>query len=126
VIETTLRQDVFMVEVDCIMFLAFSGLRVREALPLTWEAVDWAEGIIQIRREKRGINPFVPILPEMEQLLRHDTEIAALIGDKSGPAIIAQTYGDVRPDHLLNQAKRVRLLVRGNQEAPSPKIGVGV
>ena len=70
VIETTLRQGSFMVEADCIMFLAFSGLRVREALPLTWEAMDWADGIIQIRREKRGINPFVPILPEMEQLLR--------------------------------------------------------
>jgi hypothetical protein len=34
---------------------------------------------------------------------------AMLIGDKSGPAIIATTYGDVRPDHLLVQAKRVRV-----------------
>ena len=39
-----------------------------------------------------------------------DTEIAALIGDKSGPAIIARTYGDVRPEHLLRQAQRVRFL----------------
>ena len=42
-----------------------------------------------------------------------DTEIAALIGDKSGPAIIARTYGDVRPEHLLKQAQRVRFLAGG-------------
>lgn len=160
------------------MFLAFSGLRVREALPLDWEAVDWAAGVIHVKREKRGINPFVPIQPEMEQLLRQmkaraashllfpspldakkpvsyptvagavsrlcrsleiryitlhglrsffvtqcresglpDTEIAALIGDKSGPAIIARTYGDVRSEHLLKQAQRVRFLV-GAQPLP--------
>ena len=34
-----------------------------------------------------------------------DAEIAMLIGDKTGPAIIAQIYGDVRPDHLLKQAQ---------------------
>ncbi|MEI6078076.1 MAG: hypothetical protein WCS94_21025 [Verrucomicrobiota bacterium] len=38
-----------------------------------------------------------------------DAEIAMLIGDKTGPAIIAHTYGDVRPDHLLKQAQRIRL-----------------
>ena len=41
-----------------------------------------------------------------------DAEIAMLIGDKSGPAIISTTYGDVRPDHLFAQAKRVRLRAR--------------
>ena len=40
-----------------------------------------------------------------------DAEIAMLIGDRTGPAIIAHTYGDVRPDHLLKQAKRIRLTV---------------
>ena len=35
-----------------------------------------------------------------------------LIGDKTGPAIIAHTYGDVRPDHLLRQAQRIRLTVQ--------------
>jgi hypothetical protein len=40
-----------------------------------------------------------------------NAEIAALIGDKTGPAIIAHTYGDVRPDHLLAQAQRIRLTV---------------
>ncbi len=177
-IDAALRQRSHIVEADCVMFLAFSGLRVREALMLKWEAVNWGEGIIHVRREKRGINPFVPILPEMEQLLKQmqtrirsdllfpsaldackplpyptlarklsklcrstqtryvtlhglrsffvtqcresglpDTEIAALIGDKSGPAIIARTYGDVRPEHLLKQAKRVRLLIREKGQA---------
>ena len=41
-----------------------------EGEALTWEAVNWGGGIIHVRREKRGINPFVPILPEMEQLLK--------------------------------------------------------
>jgi len=29
-----------------------------------------------------------------------DAEIAMLIGDKTGPAIIAAVYGDLRQDHL--------------------------
>jgi hypothetical protein len=44
-----------------------------------------------------------------------------LIGDKTGPAIIAQTYGDVRPDHLLKQAQRIRLTAT---LAPAEVIGV--
>jgi integrase len=185
-IDSALRQQSHIVEADCVMFLAFSGLRVGEALPLKWEAVNWDEGIIHVRREKRGINPFVPILPEMEQLLKQmqtrirgdllfpsvmdaskplayptlakrlsklcrstqsryvtlhglrsyfvtqcresglpDAEIAALIGDKTGPAIIAQTYGDVRPDHLLKQAKRVRLLIREKKQTYGPKMAAG-
>lgn len=132
--------------------------------------VDWPEGILHVKREKKGITPWVPILSEMEALLRDmkkratsyllfpspfepgkpadasairrrlkaacealalghvtphglrsyfvtraresglsDAEIAMLIGDKTGPAIIAHTYGDVRPDHLLKQAQRIRL-----------------
>lgn len=161
---------------DVICFLAFSGLRIGEALPLDWESVNWAEKVIHVQREKRGIMPWVPLLPEMESLLRtmqkranshllfpspfepesprddsairhrlgaackalglghvtphglrsyfvtqarqsglSDAEIAMLIGDKTGPAIIALTYGDVRPDHLLKQAQRIRLTVQASQ-----------
>jgi hypothetical protein len=42
-----------------------------------------------------------------------DAEIAMLIGDKNGPQLIAQVYGDVRPDHLLKQAKRIQLRATG-------------
>ncbi len=45
-----------------------------------------------------------------------DAEIAALIGDKTGPTIIATTYGDLRSDHLLKQAQRIRLTVQASQE----------
>jgi integrase len=38
-----------------------------------------------------------------------DAEIAQLIGDKTGPTLIAQVYGDVRPDHLLAVARKIRL-----------------
>jgi integrase len=44
-----------------------------------------------------------------------DAEIAMLIGEKTGPAIVALTYGDVRPDHLLKQAQRIRLTVQASQ-----------
>jgi integrase len=162
---------------DVVCFLAYSGLRIGEALPLEWEAVDWGQKILTVKREKRGIMPWVPILPEMETLLRGmqrratshlmfpspfdpntqrdgsairhrltaaccalglghvtphglrsyfvtqarqsgltDAEIAMLIGDKTGPAIIAHTYGDVRPDHLLKQAQRIRLTIQPNQD----------
>lgn len=55
---------------DFVCFVAYSGLRIGEALPLDWETVDWAEKVIHVKREKRGIMPWVPILPEMETLLR--------------------------------------------------------
>ncbi len=163
---------------DVVCFLAYSGLRIGEALPLDWEAVDWSAKVLHVKREKRGILPWVPILPAMEALLRDmqtranshllfpspfesdkqrdrsaighrlaaackglsfghvtphglrsyfvtqaresglsDAEIAMLIGDKTGPAIIAQTYGDVRPEHLLKQAQRIRLTVQEIREA---------
>ena len=38
-----------------------------------------------------------------------------LIGDRTGAAIIAHTYGDVRPDFLLKQAQRIRLTVQSGQ-----------
>jgi len=159
---------------DVVLFMAYSGLRIGEALPLDWEAVDWGEGLLHVKREKKGVNPWVAILPEMEALLRNmkaqaeshllfpspfnpeaardqsairhrlaaackalglghvtphglrshfvtqarqsgltDAEIAMLIGDKTGPAIIAHTYGDLRPDHLLAQARRIRLHASG-------------
>ncbi|MBI5772974.1 MAG: hypothetical protein HZA89_04420 [Verrucomicrobia bacterium] len=42
-----------------------------------------------------------------------------LIGDKTGPAIIAHTYGDVRPDHLLKQAQRIRLTATQPGQQPT-------
>ena len=155
---------------DVVCFMAYRGLRIGEALAMEWEMVSWGEKILHVKREKKGIMPWVPILSEMEALLRDmrnratsyllfpspfdpkkhadysairrrlcaacqklelghvtphglrsyfvtraresglsDAEIAMLIGDKTGPAIIAHTYGDVRPDHLLKQAQRIRL-----------------
>ena len=143
--------------------------------------MDWGQKVVNVKREKRGIMPWVPILPEMEALLRDmqkrakshllfpspfdpnqqrddsairhritaacralglahvtphglrsyfvtqaresglsDAEIAMLIGDKTGPAIIAHTYGDVRPDHLLKQAQRIRLTVQTRADGTEP------
>lgn len=170
---------------DLVCFLAYSGLRIGEAIALDREAIDWAANVIHVRREKRGIMPWVPILPEMATLLRDmqkrlaspllfpspfdantprddsavrhriaavckarglahvtphglrsyfvtqarqsglsDAEIAMLIGDKSGPAIISHTYGDVRPDHLLKQAQRIRLTVQTGNMEMSPESSI--
>ena len=165
---------------DLVAFLAYSGLRIGEALPLTWETVNLDEGLVNVRREKRGCNPWVAITPDLETLLRAmqgratsgllfpsphdpskpreqarvnrrlaaackglelphvtphglrsyfvtqarqsgltDAEIAMLIGDKTGPSIIATTYGDLRDDHLLAQARRVRHTIAPSGEADS-------
>jgi len=147
---------------------------------------------LQVQREKKGVNPWVALLPELESLLRNmqtraksnllfpspfnpdatrdqsairrritaaikalnkkagkegttklghttphglrsffvtqarqsgitDAEIAMLIGDKTGPSIIAATYGDLRPDHLLAQARRIRLTITVNANEEDPK-----
>ena len=179
-IETWLRGRKENGVADVVCFLAYSGLRIGEALAMEWEMVSWAEKLLHVKREKKGITPWVPLLSEMESLLRDmqkraisyllfpspfdpakpvdasairrrlgaacvtldlghvtphglrsyfvtqarqsglsDAEIAALIGDKTGPAIIATTYGDVRPDHLLKQAQRIRLTVQASQVGES-------
>jgi len=178
-IAKSLRRAGKEVHAACALFLAFSGLRINEALPLDWETVDRRGEIIHVKREKRGINPWVPIMDRMAPLLDEmkktfrshllfpsplhpnkpiaystiagalrkvcedlgirlvtphglrsyfvtqcrtqlsDAEIAALIGDKSGAAIIARTYGDIRPDRLHQQAKQVRLLPQETEEVES-------
>ncbi len=50
-----------------------------------------------------------------------DAEIAALIGDKSGAAIIALVYGDVRPDHLFKKLSQVNL--RGRKRTDTTSAG---
>ena len=141
-----------------------------EGLNSRWPQVDWPEELIHVKRTKKGVFPFVLILPELATLLRRmegdakselmfpspfaantprddssyrrrlgqaaaacglshvtphglrsyfvtqarqsgltDAEIAQLIGDKTGPSLIAQVYGDVRPDHLLAIARKIQL-----------------
>jgi integrase len=181
-IENWLRARGEIIVADVVCFLAYSGLRIGEALPLDWEAVGWADKLLHVKREKRGIMPWVPMLPEMETLLRGmqtrasshllfpspfdlnkprelsavghrigaackalgighvsphglrsyfvtqcrqsgltDAEIAMLIGDKTGPALIAQVYGDLRPDHLLLQARRIRLTASAGASGSMPE-----
>jgi integrase len=172
---------------DCIMFLALSGLRVNEALRLAWDEVDWQAGIVNVQREKRGINPWIEVHPEMRRLLRQmwarhksqwlfpsvldaerplsyatvattlartwrslgmgcitlhglrsffvtqcresgmsDVEIAAAIGDRSGAAIIARTYGDVRPERLRKQLRDVIFVgTKGDETEAEPQSEAG-
>ncbi|MCG3147980.1 MAG: hypothetical protein PCFJNLEI_01421 [Verrucomicrobiae bacterium] len=182
-IEQWLREKGEHEVADVVCFLAYTGLRIGEALPVCWDSVNWAEEVIKVQREKKGINPWIALIDDLKVLLtamrqrreawqretglisnylfpspfepnrtrddsairyrlaaackalkiRHvtphglrsyyvtccregglsDAEIAMLIGDKSGPAIIAHTYGDVRDDHLLRQVKRIKLRWEG-------------
>lgn len=177
---------------DLVCFLAYSGLRIGEALPVRWSSVNWDEEVIKVNREKRGVNPWIALIDDLKVLLtamrqrrdawqretglvseylfpspfepnrprdasairhrltaackalkiRHatphglrsyyvtccreaglsDADIAMLIGDKTGPAIIALTYGDVRDDHLLRQVKRIKLRWEGaSVDEPAPQ-----
>lgn len=160
----------FQQDADITRYLAYSGLRLGEGLRSRWPQVKWADEIIDVRRSKKGVFPFVLLLPELKTLLRRmkskaksdlifpspfnplvprddssyrrrlaqaaaacglphviphglrsyfvtqarqsgltDAEIAQLIGDKTGPSLIAEVYGDVRPDHLLAVARKIKL-----------------
>ncbi|MGO9245609.1 MAG: tyrosine-type recombinase/integrase [Verrucomicrobiia bacterium] len=182
-IEHWLRQRGESGIADLVSFLAFSGLRIGEAMGLEWECVDWGKSELHVKREKHGCNPSVTLLPELEQLLRdmqtratshllfpsrvdatkpedddvvrrrltaacealaighvtphglrsyfvtqarqsglHDAVIAMLIGDKTGPSLISQVYGDVRSDHLQAQAKRIQLRATGKGIEPIASI----
>jgi integrase len=160
-------------DADLTQFLAYTGLRLGEGLKMPWHAMDWDEELIHVHRSKKGVFPFVLLLPELARLLRRmkrkaagkflfpspfnaekarddsayrrrlkqactelklphvtpqglrsyfvtqarqsgltDAEIAQLIGDKTGPSLIAEVYGDVRPDHLLAVARNIQLTAK--------------
>lgn len=175
-------------DADLTRYLAYSGLRLGEGRASRWPQVDWKEELINVKRLKKGVFPFVLILPELKSLLRRmekeakgdlmfpspfdpltprddssyrrrlaqaakacglphvtpqglrsyfvtqarqsgltDAEIAQLIGDKTGPSLIAEVYGDVRPDHLLAVARKIKLtaqtraLGRSSEKKPRNK-----
>ncbi|MGH7968238.1 MAG: tyrosine-type recombinase/integrase, partial [Limisphaerales bacterium] len=54
---------------DLTQYLAYSGARIGEALKARWRAVNLAENLIHVRRSKKSLIPWVPILPEMQKLL---------------------------------------------------------
>lgn len=154
-------------------FLAFTGLRIGEALSVQWEKIDFKEALIHVKRSKRGVCPFVVVPPELARLLESksasktgpllfhspfdvnmpldpsayrrqltrstkacglshvtphglrsyyvtqarisgltDAEIAYLIGDKTGPTLISQVYGDCRPEHALAVARKIQLTIK--------------
>jgi integrase len=45
-----------------------------------------------------------------------DFEIAGLIGQRSGPQLVAQVYGQTRPEHVLAQARMVKFLSAATSE----------
>jgi integrase len=169
-------------DADITRYLAYSGLRLNEGLHSRWSQVDWGEELIHVKRSKKGVFPFVLLLPELARLLRRmkskaksdlifpspfnaatprddssyrrrltqaaaacglphvtpqglrsyfvtqarqsgltDAEIAQLIGDKTGPSLIAEVYGDVRPDHLLAVARKIQLTAKTRNPAGAVK-----
>jgi len=163
-------------DADITRYLAYSGLRLGEGLNSRWPQVDWPQELIHVKRSKKGVFPFVLLLPELGALLRRmekeakgdlmfpapfdpttprddssyrrrlaqaatacglshvtpqglrsyyvtqarqsgltDAEVAQLIGDITGPTLIAEIYGDVRPDHLLAVARKIQLTAKTRQ-----------
>lgn len=45
-------------------------IRIGDMLALTWRPASLGESILQVKREKKGVNPWVAILPEIEALLQ--------------------------------------------------------
>ena len=86
---------------------------------------------VQLKKMLRAMGHVTPhglrsyFVTQARQSGLSDAEIAMLIGDKTGPAIIALTYGDVRPDHLLKQAQRIRLTVAAQQETAGAQSSIG-
>jgi integrase len=172
IVRWMVKQD-YQQDADFTLFLAYTGLRIGEALQRVWDEVAWKQELIHVQRSKKGVFPFVLILPELGALLRRmkrgaksrllfpspfdpqqprdessyrrrltqacrklglphviphglrsyfvtqarlsgltDAEIAQLIGDKTGPSLIADVYGDVRPDHLIAIARKIRLTAK--------------
>jgi hypothetical protein len=63
-----------------------------------------------------GVAPAQPA-PAMSQTttiqsLDESGAAGQLIGDKTGPSLIADEYGDVRPDHLIAIARKIRLTAK--------------
>lgn len=50
-----------------------------------------------------------------------DFEIAGLIGQRSGPQLVAQVYGQTRPEHVLAQARLVKFLSAATSEKNTEK-----
>jgi len=52
-------------DADLTQFLAYTGLRLGEGLKMPWHAMDWDEELIHVHRSKKGVFPFVLLLPEL-------------------------------------------------------------
>ena len=122
-IETWLRSKNELAIADVVCFLAYSGLRVGEALPLTWGNVNWSEKLLHVKREKKGIVPWVPILTEMEALLRdmkkRSTEAKDLAAKELESLAVANTSKQ-SPEETAALVEKMRRLVSSELLFPSP------
>ncbi len=55
---------------DLVQFLAFGGFRKDEAAHVTWHDVNFDKGQVHLRVTKNGTARFVPMIPEMRELLQ--------------------------------------------------------
>ena len=65
--------------------------------------MNWAEELIHVKRSKKGLIPWVPILPEMKKLLASMKERAS--GDLMFPSVL-------NPDTALDPSAFRRLLAK--------------
>jgi integrase len=168
---------------DCanlIQFLAYSGTRIGEAKHVIWADVDFARRVLHVRGDpetatKNGNTRYVPMIPELEQLLielrtqrpmaapktavmrvfhcglsiahaaekigisritHHDLRhlfatvciesgvdiptVSRWLGHKDGGALCLRTYGHLRDEHSLAQARRVSFSIMAKTSNTSP------
>lgn len=82
-----------------IRFALISGLRLSNVVDLTWEQVQWAEGVIEVRiksKRRRGKLHYIPITPSIREILlgevgRHPTRVFTFICRKTNSA-----YGHIK------------------------------
>ena len=91
-----------------ITLLIDTGLRISEALSLTWECVDFKSSVIEIRGKiaKNGRTRYVPFSRRTSRLLRELKAEAKTMPEYADPNVFLSVYGNKLDPHRLRQRLR--------------------
>ena len=86
---------------DFASFLAFTGLRIGEALRRCWSEVNWEDEVMDVKRSKKGVFPWVAITPALSTLLlqmKRRAEEEELVSDLMFPPMRGIFEGNRKRD----------------------------
>ena len=98
-------------DADLTQFLAYTGLRLGEGLATQWHTVDWDEELIHVRRSKKGVFPFVLLLPELAGVLRKMKRKA------TGKFLFPSPFDPEKPRDDSNYRRRLKAGLPGAEAA---------